>query len=183
MKRNISILAWPLLALSIAAWLGVAYAGSWILQQAQEKGAQASSADQESDRVAYALRLHSLAADTSQDRADLEALVGKDVVAIAKELEATGKSAGAAASVSSASPEGPVKEIPGGAPLRGISFIVQLQGSYASLMRAVQLYELLPTPSSIQGVEIERLSQADKNSPPWHMTLRIRIFTTADISA
>lgn len=182
MSRNLSFVSWILLIVSVCAWGAVVYAGSHILDSSIERGAAASNADQQADRVAYALRVHALAEDSAKDRASMESLMSTDIVTIAKQIEDTGRSANVNASVSSANPETGAKELPGGAPLRAVSFVVQLQGSYSALLHAAKLFETFPIPSQIQDIELERISQGDAATQSWHMTLRLRVLTTSDIT-
>ncbi len=182
MNKNISYIAWSLLLAAACSWVGVWYVGAVIRDKATAAGAAAASSEQLLDKAAYTKRIASLAVETKDQRTRLESLVGKDIVSIANEIEGAGKSARVEAHVNGALPKGSVQILPGNITLQEIVFVVQAQGSFASLMQLVALYEHLSLPSSIQQVELEHLKGLDAKSPSWRMTIHIRVMTTASTS-
>lgn len=175
--------AYALLAVAVLAWTGILYEGSQLKSEAALRAEMAASVEQVSEKRAYAARLAALAADTKEERARLERIVEADVVAIANAIEAVGKRASVRAQVSDALPESGAVDLPGGGKIQPIAFIVQADGSFSALMRLAALYEHLSLPSQIEQLDIERSGAADSKSSPWHMTIRIRVFTNAPVSS
>lgn len=181
--RTLSLSAYSLLAIAVIAWGAVFFESSWLLGSASDRAQSAASSEQMSEKLAYAARLSALAADTKDERAQVEAMVRGDVVAIANTLEAVGKNAGVGAKVSDALPENGATALPGGGAVQPIAFIVQTQGTFQALMRAAALYERLALPSQIEQLDMEKSGSGDAKSAPWRMTLRIRVLTSAIITS
>lgn len=179
MKSRDTYLAWFALLLAILLWGAVLYTAMAIRTEAIASADSAARSETQVDKAAYTQRIAALATDTAQERAALDTLVQSDIVSIIDIIEAAGKTARVQATVSDALPEGGAQEMPGGSQLQVVSFIVQAQGSFSSLMRAISLFEHLPLPSSVGQVELQYLSTTDSRAQPWRMTVRIRVLTTA----
>jgi len=177
MGPRITYIAALLSFLALCAWGIVGYASFEIHRVAKERAERARIAEQEGNRAAYSQRISVLAAETETDRARLKGLVDKDVVSIIEAIEAAGRSARVSARVSDAVPAGGAEEIPGGGEMQAVEFIVQATGSFASLMQAAALFEKIPLAASLQQIEFER--NASDQGPPWRMTARIQVLTTA----
>jgi hypothetical protein len=172
MKLHITYIAWGTLALALAAWGLVGYQVSHIYDAAAARGEEIANAEQQSDRAAFGQRLTSLAADTTEERAQLEASVGDDIVAVATLLEDTGARAGVDTTVSTAAPGG-VEELPGGKTLQSYGIVVQGSGRFAAVMHMTALYEKLPLLSEVESVELTHVGAL------WHITIRVRISLAA----
>jgi hypothetical protein len=135
MKKGIQLISWSLLALSILAWGGVWYAGSYLVREASVRASSASVADQQVDKIAFTQRLKTLASDTRQERGELDSLVSHDVVSIVNIIESTGSTLGVDVQVNDALPLGVSQTLPDGSTVRAVAFVIESQGSYASLMR------------------------------------------------
>jgi|GEM_PF-2265537 len=183
MNKSISYISWLALVVALLSWAAVAYAGIRIQETARTSGTRALNSDQQASLAAQKSRLHALAVDTQMDRESLETLMQSDIVSIANTIESTGRSAGVVARVSAAIPTGNPKEIPGGAPLYSVAFIVQAEGTFAGLNNALRLFEKLPYLATVEQFEFERGGSAEKNAPPWRMNVRIRILTTSAITS
>jgi hypothetical protein len=180
MARFMQLAAYALLALALLAWGGMYAASSSVRASAAALSSDAASAQAQEDRLAYQKRLAALAEDTKTERAALEAFASRDLVSMVNELEATGKSLGLTVMVSDAQASGALHDLPGGGSLRTITFIVESQGTYASLMRLEELFENLPLASTVDTLELQALQN---RQAPWHLTARIRVYTTAPISS
>ncbi|MFA7309437.1 MAG: hypothetical protein WC050_00880 [Candidatus Paceibacterota bacterium] len=174
------ILAWTLLALALVVWSGVIYGGMVILAEAASRAESASTAEQQSDRLAYAQRLSALAVDTKAQRERLDTLTHADIVTAVNIIEAAGKDLGVSVHVSNAIPVADGSQsLPGGVQLQAIVFIVEATGSYASLTRLVSAFERLSLPSTVDQVELEYNKNADTKAVSWRLSARIRVLTTA----
>jgi hypothetical protein len=177
-KKYLQSGSWIALALSLLACAAVFHAGSSILADASLKSEQASEAAQSTAKAAYTQRLRSLASDTEADRTALDNLVGEDIASLATTIESAGTSAGIAAHVTQATPEGAPADLPGGT-LQAISMVVEGEGSFARVMHALSLYETLPLPAAIEQFDIERTGETSA----WHLTLHLRVFTSAPVTS
>lgn len=183
MKKNIHALALSLLLLAVAAWGGVWYAGSYILNEAGRRASSASVADQQVDKVAFAQRVKALATDTKSDRDTLDALMSNDVVSIVNVIESVGKNAGVSTHVNDALPLGDAQALPDGSSVRSVAFVVESQGSYASLVRLLDAFEHLNLPSSVEQVELQHMPTEKGKISLWRLSTRIRVLTTSRISS
>jgi len=179
MRTKIHIIAWTLVALAFCAWGAVWYVGTLIVSEATARAVNAATAEQQLDRLAYAQRLDSLAADTKAERDRLASLTHADVISIINIIESVGKGT----HVSDALPIGSPQMLPGNVPLQSIQFVVGAQGSFASLMRTVEALEHLPLPASIDQIELQRDAGSASKSVTWRLTARIRVITTAAVSS
>lgn len=183
MRTKIHIIAWTLLALAFCAWGAVWYAGTLIVSEATALSVSAATAEQQLDRLAYAQRLDSLAADTEAERNRLTSFTHADVISIINIIESVGKGGGVSAHVSDALPIGSPQMLPGDVPLQSIQFVVGAQGSFSALMRTVEALEHLPLPSSIDQIEFQRDAGSASKSVTWRLTVRVRVITTAAVSS
>ncbi|MHB1087075.1 MAG: hypothetical protein ACYCZ0_05000 [Minisyncoccota bacterium] len=183
MHKTITYLSWIALMLAIVAWGGVVYGSLWLRDEAKVRGASVQSAEQKTAQAAYASRLKSLARETETDRANLETLSRSEIVSVANAIEAAGRSIGVAAKVNAAIPAGNPKDIPGGAPLSSVAFIVQGEGSFSGVVQLVRVLEKFPGFSRVEQFEFERAQSIEGAKQPWRTTIRLRIYTTADIAS
>ena len=180
MRNRITYIAWFSLLAALGLWGAVLYAAFWIQGQAAESAHSAAQSAQQLDRLAYTQRLSALASDTKDARLQLERLVQPDAVTIVNTIESAGKSARVNATVSDAISEGASQQLPGGASLQAVAFIVQAQGAFLDMMKLAGLFEQLPLMSVVEQLNIERSTGGDTaKASSWRMTARIRVLTTA----
>ncbi|MFZ2555665.1 MAG: hypothetical protein WAZ27_00195 [Minisyncoccia bacterium] len=164
--RTISIFA---LLFALSLW-GVFGYLVWTLPS--ERSAYAAAivtADENALRGESLSRLRAAVRDTENERAALGNLLNLTILRAVEILETTGKQAGATnVSIGEATPLPAAKTDPKG--LSTISVVVNLEGSFAALMRAVNLYETLAIPASFEQFEMEKIESS------WRMTARFKIF-------
>lgn len=164
---------------------------SWISAQQNKRLSQTADVQSISERGIAAIRLHSLARDTQNQRVQLDNLTRSDVIGVANMIDGIGKIAGVQLKIEGATPEPAVKkkgsnktaEAPA---LSAVSFVVEADGTFASVMHAAALLESLPVLSSVQNLEFARsLISSDSKSAKssWHLTARIRVLIASDISS
>lgn len=180
MNRSIQIFAYIVFAFALTFAVGVYFASSSVRQSAVALSATALNAQAQQDRLAYQKRISALAKDTQEERAAIESLVSFDIVSIVNKIEAAGKPLGLTVTVNDAQASGAQQDLANGDSLRAVTFLVQSEGSYASLMKLETLFENLPLASSVESVELQKLQDP---KTPWHLTARIRVYTTAAISS
>ncbi|HEV3244837.1 MAG TPA: hypothetical protein VG102_00580 [Candidatus Paceibacterota bacterium] len=185
MHRSLAPISFAVLILALAAWAGVWFLFSDISTRLTAHAEALSQTDVQSTERASAIALHALVADTVPGRAQLDADVNTDVVQIANQINAAGKAAGVqttigSASVVSASQAG---GLPAQAGVNELEFVVQSTGSFKQVWRAAQLFETLPTPSSVSQLDFEQLPNSGKGAPLWQLTTHIDVLTSAQISS
>lgn len=179
--RALVYLAFGVLAISFLAWGSV-----WLLTydiSGRIAAHTATLAAQETQGVRDSanLKMHSLARDTLAERIALSGLVNTDVVGIAAQIQAAGKSAGTATVIGAATP---VAIGDNSAGVHAIEFIVQSNGTFAQVMKAARLFSTLPLPSSLQDLDLEQTpAEGAQKTGPWQLSARIRVYTSADISS
>jgi hypothetical protein len=180
MQRSIQLIAYALFLVALVTWGGVYLAAARMRADAVSLSASASNAQAQEDRIAYQKRIASLARETADERARVDDIVSLDIVSIVKKIEAAGKTLRLTVSVNDAQASGAAQELASGDSLHAVTFLVESQGSYAALMQLEELFENLPLASSVDGLELQSLEGA---AMPWHLTARIRVFTTSAISS
>ncbi|MBV9159900.1 MAG: hypothetical protein JO019_04880 [Candidatus Kaiserbacteria bacterium] len=176
-------LSWVSLAASVALLGALIYGALSIQSSALDRANEIAQSAQESDKSAYNERLHSLAAETKDERAQLDTFAHMDIVTLVQMLEDVGKKTGTGAQVSDASAAGNGVALPGGENLQPVVFTLSAKGSFQQLMRAVSLYERLPLAVHIDDLDIEH--DPDTDTAPatgWHMTARIRVTSVTQTS-
>lgn len=178
-------MAWVACGLCVAAWTGVWFLDASIAENAQAHTQNKQSADQKLSLDAVAARTRALIQDTADARTELAALSNTDVLAAAKLIESVGVPAGVTVRVSDAAAEHPATVAGAGDhPLHAIGFTVESDGSFAALMRVVALLHTLPLPTSVEQLDLARApDDGNGKTVRWHLSARIRLLTSADISS
>lgn len=177
-EKTRSYLAWLAVLVALVAWSGTAYF-AWVIGGAEEaRAAAAASAQENSLRQAASMRARSLVVDTVFERAALEAYFQKDVIAIADLITSAGRAAGVSLQLGSALPE--AKTQSDAATVNAVGFVIQAQGSYAALMRAIGFLEQIPVPASLERVDIVRTSSEEGT---WRASIYLRALTITPISS
>ncbi len=168
--------------LAIVLWVGVGYAAHMITSTASQRSTDTMLAQTKVNQAALNRRVEALAENTKENREQLKALAGADVVSIIDIIDAAGKSAGIEARVSDAAVAGTQELEKNGDTLRAVVFNVQGAGTFAQVMHAAQLYEKLPLLSTIDQLDIEKVQSTDPKAPPWRINARIRVQTLISVS-
>lgn len=163
------LIAWGFLILALLAWGGFAYMVKSLGDARHAYADAVVIAQQESERGEMVQRLRAVVQSTQVERASLEGSVSATILQAVQTIEAAGQAAGASnVTIGGANP---VANPPKG--LAVYSIAVTAQGSFASLMRTVALFETLPIPSTIEQFEI---GKGEKN---WNLTARLQVTIAA----
>lgn len=175
--------AWFMLCLALIA-VGLVGFFAWTISTDQtDRLAHAEKNRKAALEKASAIRTHALVRDTEKQRTELNTLLDVDVVSAAYMIEAVGKSAGVAIKLGDAVPEN-IPSSSGSMPLKAVGFVVEADGKFSALMRAMRLLETLPLPSTLTSFDIEHVpASAGSRSDQWHMNVSVHILTTSDISS
>lgn len=182
MQTRNTYIAWTLVALAVCAWIGVILFARTIAAQEAEQAQAIISAQQSSTVQSASVRLHAIAQDTAGERTQLDQLLAVDVVSAANLLKGLGKATGVTVRLSGALPEVAPASTPNGPQIQAVGFAVQADGSFAALMRTLQIIEHLPLASSVERFDIQR-AQDSKGPVLWHMNVYIRVLTSSLISS
>ena len=178
---TLTYLSFIVFALALCAWAGTWIFYSNISSELSSRAQALSSSSAQNVQQENAAQLHALAEGTASNRAMLDQFVGTDVVGIANQIQAAGKSSGAETAVESAT------ATTGQDPTSGTSeleFVIQSTGTFTQVWRAAQLFQALPLPSSVEELDFEQLPSATPGqSGSWQLTARLIVLTSAQISS
>ena len=180
--RNTSLtsVAFVVLVLAIAAWVGVWFLFSDVSGRSSERAQSLSSAAVKNSQQANAIETVALASDTLSQRTALDHEVSTDVVGIADGIQSASKAAGVITTIGSASANGAPNTASG---TTALVFVVQSTGTFAQVWRAAQLFETLPLPSTVQELDFEQLPNSIAKNGSWQLTARIEVLTSSRISS
>ena len=185
---RITLFAWIAVAAALIAWgVGWMFLSS-IRVELDARGAQLAGAQDVTARENASMRLHALARNTKDLRAQLDGLAQIDVLGIANMVESVGKIAGVKIKIGGAL-SGTMNEPQnaGSVPaLNSLRFVVTTEGSFSALMHTAALLESLPMLSSIEQLDLERTPSTgalESRSLIWRMTTNIRVLSAANISS
>ena len=182
-RSLIPYFSWIALVLAIALWAGVGYFLKVIADEEFTQTSRVSDAQQESVRQEAMLRIHAIARETKDARAELEKTAQVGVVEILETIERVGRDAGVSIEI------GEVLSSPGtgsASIVRSAAFVVESEGTFGKIMHAAALLESLPIPSSIDEIQFEQLPSSGSGrsgTSLWRLVVRMHFLTTADISS
>ena len=158
-----------MVVVAIVAWCGV---GGLVLRIASERADYAealSRTEEESLRGESATRLRSAVESSRAEREAIEKVFAISVLQAVEVIEQAGRAAGARnVAIGDASPTA------GPADLTAMDVVVNADGTFAALSRAIALFETLPIPAALESFEMEQGEQGDT----WQLTARMRILLT-----
>ncbi|MDO8562045.1 MAG: hypothetical protein Q7S05_04460 [bacterium] len=190
--RSITFIAFAAAAAAAIAWGAFAMFAIDVLGKESDRSIRAVDAETISERESAAMRLHTLARDTKSDRDQLDILMQAEILGVVNIIENVGKSTGVIVTISGATPETEPRKSgqQAGAvtrPFGTISFLVEAEGTFSSLMHTALLFENLPILSSVQNLELERISVLGSSPKTkkqlWRLSARIQVVSAADISS
>lgn len=169
--HTLRLTAWFSFLVSLMLW-GLFGFFVWSLYDERLEYVEAASVAQESElRGQSASRLRATVQDTESERAALASLLDVGILRAVEIIETTGRQAGATeVTIGEATPMTLSGTVPAG--LTSVSVVVNLQGSFSSIVRAISLYETLTVPSNLEQFEMEQLGSA------WRATVRVRVYLT-----
>lgn len=177
LRQTITQLAVLSVFLAVLAWGAVGYLVWDTMQNIAAKSDMSNVSKSSFAQRSLDAHIHALAISTATDRSQLNELFNADIVSIVNIIETAGSSVQAPTQITDASQA----KSANASPVHTIVFTTQSIGSFSSLMRASELFETLPIPSSIEQVDLVRSGEG--KIPQWHMNTRIRVLTTSNISS
>ena len=172
-----------MLAVTALAWAGVVIFAWLILGMHDQRKQEQGSREQEVAQQTTAARTRALAQETAADRAALDAFTKVEVLSAVNLIESAGLPFGVHLHVRDAQPGSSAVKLPEGS-LSTVGFIIEADGSFSALMRAAQILESLPIPTSIEQLDLGGvLGKKEATNDSWHLNARVRFFTSSNISS
>ena len=169
------------LLVAVFAWAGVGYL-AWTVMTLSKDVHVDTLPESDSSRIT-ASRVHAFLQNSSESRATLKNIASVDLLAAINMIELSGKPAGIKFRVSDASVSPLTKNK---SAVKVIGFVIEADGSYGSLLEALEMMEALPYPAVIDQFDLGRTPISDAASvskEQWHISMRMRLLTTAAISS
>jgi hypothetical protein len=167
--KTLRLTAWVSFLLSIALWGAFGYLVWSLYDERVEYVEAAANAQQAELRSQSASRLHASVQDSEVERASLEGLLDITILRAVEILETTARQAGARdVTIGEATPQASSATV-----LPSVSVVVNMQGSFTSLVRAVSLYETLTVPSTLEQFQMEKVDDS------WRATARVRVYLSS----
>jgi len=183
--RTFTFIAWVSLLLGFGAWAGIYFFYETIQEKETARTQRLRSIEQSTQQQTSAARIQALVNDTKDSRAALDAIMTTELLSAVKTVESVGKPLGLVVHVENASPSGSKTGL-----LHAVSFALSADGSYSSLMRLLQLFETIPLPAIVEQASINKQSDDPKADAPkdapkalWHLELRLKVLTLANVSS
>ena len=172
-RREARIIAWVLTLAVAAAWVGVIMFAFQIRAETAEKRQQNSDRELEEIRQSSSARVHAIARDTENLRRELEDLTQVQILEAADSIEQVGKSTDAAITIGSAMPNPQENK---NAP-KSVSFLIEAEGTFSSIMHTAALLETLPFASRIASMEFQSVSSESSKVSAWRLRARLHLLT------
>ncbi len=184
MKTRLSLIALLSFLGALCAWSGVAFFALSIQNMTARAVQIQGSVHAANTKQTTALKTRLLAKDIAPERAQLETFFKTDPLFLASLIKQAGKDAGVVVEVQNASLEG----VPSSASASSktprastVSFALESTADFADLINTVAFLEALPMPSSVQDIDIKRVS--DSRETQWRMGVHMRVLTASQISS
>ncbi|OGG72829.1 hypothetical protein A3A38_02570 [Candidatus Kaiserbacteria bacterium RIFCSPLOWO2_01_FULL_53_17] len=163
------LLAWGGLAIALTLWGAFGFLLYNLSGERAELARARDAAREEGLRGESAARLRATIQDSEAERAALESVVRVPILEAVEAIESAGKKAGAAeVSIGNASPSA---GMPAG--VMAVSVVVNARGSFAALVRMLNVLETLPIPSTLEQFELEKVDSS------WRLTARLRLIVAS----
>ena len=183
MKTKDTYVAAGLSVLALLAWTGAVLFYQSIGDAEAARVTDIQNSQQSSTQQGALVRMHAIAQDTAQDRAQLDQLLSTDVGSAATMLQDVGKATNVSVTLSDAIPETAPPPTPTGPQIQAVGFALQSEGTFDAMMRTEQLLETLPLASEVERFDIQRaVGGTGVGSDVWHMSVYIIVYTTSNIS-
>jgi hypothetical protein len=187
MSNKTTYFAWILLALAIVAWVAVGFFAASIQAESASQSTRASQSSYSYSLASRVTALQSLVEKTATDRAQLNMIAAVDPASLADIITNAEQSAGIQIGITDAnSLSGVPVTSPGALSTQAFTFIATTKGSFASMMYAAALLELLPVPSSIQHLELSDMvdtsgstSGTSIRKSSWQLNAQIKVVTAS----
>lgn len=178
---SIPYLSWAAFLFALALWGGVGFFAWTISAEESARDARVVNVEEEAVRQSAELRIRALARETKLARTQLGEIAHKDIIEILESIEGVGRDAGIPITIGQALSASSDPE----SSLRTLSFVVEAEGTFVQVTRAIALLESLPIPSGVYELQLEQLPESERagkgRARLWRTVARIQVLTSADI--
>lgn len=181
MSHSSSHLSWAALILALVLWGGV---GAFAWQITEEESARDSrlvQVEEEGAQQASLLKLRALARETEIERAHLNEIADRDIVEVLDTIENVSHDAGILIKFGESLSAAPLES---STYLKSATLVVEAQGTFTQVTRAVALLESLSLPSSLTELHLEEMpvaANAKSKTPQWRIVARLNILTSGEL--
>lgn len=165
-----TLLAIASLLLAIILWGAFGYLVFMLPRERAEYAEALAVSAQEAVRAESSSRVKAIIQDTEVERAALLSLLQVPLIDAIKIVEDAARAAGASqVSIGEATPLSVKNPSPAPPPTTHVAVVVQAQGTFPALLRAVSLFETLTIPSTLDGFDLEKTEKG------WRLTARLTL--------
>lgn len=182
--RNLNVLSWIICVLALCAWVGVAFFITQVRSLRAEHSSKATLSQKQSVQAAQAASQHAAIVSAAPAIQQLATVSQVDPTHIAQAITAAGSAAGVAIDIKSAT-QGAVTAIDAKTTVQSYTFLVSVQGNFASVLYAAKLLATLPIPASLSQLQFTHLptGQAGSKSSVWEMSAQLQIVSIVSSSS
>ncbi len=182
--RSLISASWILFVFAIVVWIGTGYFAWVVLGMQADHERYVGNAQAQTDQETQSAQVRSLARETLADRDVLEKSANIDLLSAVNVIESIGDTTGVKVHVRDAQTEKTITGKAGTLPVNAVNLSIESEGSFADLMRVLQMIEVLPFSATIEQVNLGRKEPADSGKNVlWDLSVNVRLLTTATISS
>ncbi|HVM73332.1 MAG TPA: hypothetical protein VMU13_00425 [Candidatus Paceibacterota bacterium] len=185
MQRHLVTLSWIYCILAILAWSGVGLFVTTIQTLGNDRLSQAQLNAQQSLQSAHVVNQHDMLMSAASETGQLDTLGVIDPASFAHMITTAASTTGVNITIENAS-QGSVTVVDSHTSVQSFTFSVATQGSFALVMKAAQLLESLPAPSSISQLEfthVPAISGSPSSVASWQMTAQVLFLSVSNASS
>lgn len=184
--NNLTSFAVITVILAILAWSGVALFAYELSHLQDAIVAEREDHIQQTGDRSYLAQVQVLSSQTSLDRAVLERIINVDPVSLVNHIETLESQIGVSMQIANASPSPLPGKLPASAGeyTHAFTFDASAQGSFPSMMQALEILETLPAPSTVENFELQQTQAAQGGGKPavlWTLRARVLVLTTSNV--
>lgn len=169
--------SWLLIALGVAAWIGVGYAAWVVVGMSDERVVELQASDTKRTESALSMRAHTLAESTRDERSQLSTIFTQDAPDMISVVEQAAKDAGVSIKIGQASVASSVTE-----GLNAVDLVADINGTFPGIVRAIGLLDVLPIPSTVRDFQVTYAPDRSQE-PGWRASVHMRFLTSQSISS
>lgn len=168
--------AWGVVGACVAATYGYLLLSAAVSESQVQYSSSLEQMATTNARSAAAARSHALFEDTAHARAELERFAAADVVAAASAIEQLSSREVLVQVKGATLVTSPTDQERG---MHAVDMAVDATGTFGEVIRVSQMLDAIAFPITIEQFDIVRVMSS---STPWHLTARVRLHTTTNVS-
>ena len=169
--------------LAMLMWAGVAYFATYIQGERAAYVHDIQSVSEKGQQAATDARLHVIATSNAENAVLLDQILSPDVPTMIAAIKSIGVTANVPIEISEAAPGSVPKNQKD---IHAVTFVIESQGSFSSMMQVLSLFESIPLASSVEFVSLTygdaKSSSAAGAASSWQLNVKLRVITTASVT-